>query len=204
MSIILVRHGETTLNEARVIQPADTPLSERGVVQARAVARRVAEMGAAAILSSDLPRAQQTAAAIAEATGSPITTTALLHERNFGDLRGRAYDSLGFDPLGIDDAPAGGESALEFRQRVAAAFELVLEQRAQTDGNLVVVTHGLVIRTLLERHAAQGLGGDSPGALANCSVSVLDATAPYRVSLSNCVRHLSDEERGDGRALSGF
>ena len=58
MAILLVRHGETALNAARVMQPADTPLSERGLAQARAVARRLAQRGrVAALLSSDLPRA---------------------------------------------------------------------------------------------------------------------------------------------------
>jgi len=62
MSILLIRHGETALNAARVVQPADTPLSERGAAQAAALARRLADFGIAAILSSDLPRAAQTAA----------------------------------------------------------------------------------------------------------------------------------------------
>ena len=44
----------------------------------------------------------------------------MLHERNFGALRGRAYDTLGFDPLAMDDAPPGGESAQAFAERIAA------------------------------------------------------------------------------------
>jgi hypothetical protein len=46
MSIILVRHGETALNAARVMQPADTPLSDLGKAQVLAVARRLAHAGA--------------------------------------------------------------------------------------------------------------------------------------------------------------
>ena len=42
MTILLIRHGETALNAARIVQPADTPLSERGIAQARALARRLA------------------------------------------------------------------------------------------------------------------------------------------------------------------
>lgn len=204
MSIILVRHGETPLNAARIIQPADTVLSERGTAQAQAMARRLATMGVAAILSSDLPRALMTAASIAAACDCPVQTTPLLQERNFGDLRGRAYDSLGFDPLGTDDAPARGESANEFRQRVAQAFQAVLALRAQIDGNLVVVTHGLVIRTMLEAHVEQSANTELPAELANCSLTIIEAIAPHRVSLRNCVRHLDGETLGDGRALSGF
>lgn len=56
MSIILVRHGETALNVSRVLQPPDTPLSQRGQAQARAVALRLADEPVAALVSSDLLR----------------------------------------------------------------------------------------------------------------------------------------------------
>ena len=122
MSILLIRHGETALNVARTVQPADTPLSPRGLAQAEALARRMATLGLAAIVSSDLPRAWRTAEALAVTTGLRVEPSALLHERNFGDLRGRPYDSMGFDPLHMVDAPPNGESAEAFRQRVTDAF----------------------------------------------------------------------------------
>ena len=93
MSLLLIRHGETALNVARVLQPADTPLSARGVMQAEALARRLATLDVVAIVSSDLPRALCTAEAIAAATGAPIETSALLQERNFGDWRGQPWDA---------------------------------------------------------------------------------------------------------------
>ena len=73
----LIRHGETPLNAARVLQPADTPLSPRGLAQARALAERMRSLPLAGILSSDMPRALQTAEAIAAACrdhfpGAPI------------------------------------------------------------------------------------------------------------------------------------
>ncbi len=204
MSILLVRHGETALNAARVLQPADTPLSERGFAQARAVARRLASPRPAAILSSDLPRASQTAAAIAEAAGLPVSTTALLQERNFGDLRGLAYDSLGYDPLASEDAPPGGESVPQFRQRVAHALHAINVAWARAGGTLVVVTHGLVIRTLLEHHARFDDGVQAPERLENTSVTVVEPGRLLRVTLVNCTRHLDEAIRGDGRGLSGF
>ena len=93
MSILLIRHGETELNAARVVQPADTPLSEKGRRQAQALARRLASDGLAGILCSDLPRALMTAAPVVEATGLEMQVDALLEERNFGELRGRASAS---------------------------------------------------------------------------------------------------------------
>ena len=109
MQLLIIRHGETPLNVARVMQSADTPLSDNGQAQAARLGQRLT-----GIVSSDLPRALQTAEAIAAATGLPIITSALLHERNFGDLRGRPHASLGFDALAMTEAPPNGESMADF------------------------------------------------------------------------------------------
>jgi 2,3-bisphosphoglycerate-dependent phosphoglycerate mutase len=203
MSIFLVRHGETPLNVARVLQPPDTPLSPTGLAQAQAVARRLAGLGVSAILSSDLPRAWQTARAIAEATGAPITPTELLHERNFGELRGQPYDALGFNPLTSDDAPPGGESTPQFHRRVALAFEQLVAMRAGLAGNLAVVTHGLVIRALLANHLPAIDGGTALLKVGNTSVTVCGAVAPHTVELLDCTRHLEATIAHDGKSLSG-
>ena len=121
MSIVFVRHGETALNAARVLQPADTPLNSLGMAQADSVARRLARLGPAGIVSSDLPRAWVTAQVIGDACGRAVTPLPLLHERNFGELRGRPYDTLGFDPLASACAPPGGESNQAFMDRDEAA-----------------------------------------------------------------------------------
>jgi len=204
MAIVLVRHGETALNAARVLQPADTPLSARGMAQAAAVARRLTARGdVAAVLSSDLPRAWATAQAIADAAAAPLQSTALLQERNFGALRGRPYDTLGFDPLQMVEAPPGGESAALFERRVQAAFVDMCRHSAALDADLVVVTHGLLIRRLLAgplRCAADTLDGLHLG---NTSVSIFDARPPYALQVLNCTRHLQDTAQDDARALSG-
>lgn len=204
MAVILVRHGETALNAARVMQPADTPLSERGRAQALAVAQRLARRGGiGAILSSDLPRAWLTAEAIAAALALPIQASALLQERNFGELRGRPYDTLGFDPLVMQEAPLGGESAAGFVQRVRRAFDDMLQQHQGLDGDLVVVTHGLLIRTLLAGPLLHGAGTQVELHLGNTSLSIFDAAPPHALQLLNCTRHLDDAERDDARSLSG-
>ena len=189
MTILLVRHGETALNVARILQPADTPLSTHGRAQADAVARRLAGTVVGAILSSDLPRALTTAQAIGAACGVPVQTTPLLHERNFGDWRGQPYDAIGHDVVAGDTVPPNGESAARFAERVALAFEAVVRLRATLSAPLVVVTHGLVIRAMLDSHCR--LAVESPGALANTAVSILDAEAPHAVSLIGCTTHLS-------------
>jgi len=207
MTLLIIRHGETPLNVARVLQPADTPLSANGLAQAGALALRLRSAGLAAIVSSDLPRALATAQAIALATGLALQTSALLHERNFGDLRGLAYDSLGFDPLSADSAPPGGESQAQFSARCQAAWAWVLAQRSRTGGPLAVVTHGLVIREWLERGPlmlAPGLA--PPQRLANTSLTIASAAPPHHVTLLDCTAHLAAEAGGpgeDARSLSG-
>ncbi len=204
MAVILVRHGETALNAARIMQPAATPLSERGQAQALAVAQRLARHGRiGAILSSDLPRAWLTAEAIAAALALPVEASALLQERNFGDLRGRPYDELGFDPLVMLQAPPGGESAAAFAQRVLDAFGQMLRRHAGLDGDLVVVSHGLLIRTLLAGPLRLETERLRDLHLANTSLSIFDAAPPHALHVLNCTRHLDAAARDPARGLSG-
>jgi probable phosphoglycerate mutase len=207
---LLIRHGETALNVQRVLQPADTPLSPQGQAQALALGQRLAGMGGVAVLSSDLPRALQTAQCVAAACGLPLATSALLQERNFGDWRGRAHDSLGVDPksglrlnpLTVDLAPPGGESALVFAQRAARAFDWVLAERARVGGLLAVVTHGLVLREMMAGPLAASQAA-APAHWANTGLSIVDAAPPHRVQRVNCTAHLDGSSQDDARALSG-
>ena len=203
MSLLMVRHGETALNVARVLQPADTPLSETGQRQAALLAARVAALRPAGIVSSPLPRALQTAEAIAAATGLPIARMDALQERNFGDLRGRSYDGLGFDALRMDEAPPGGESAAEFRARVTAALAELAAQQARLDGPLVVVTHGLVLRVWLDGVLQLPEALAFSGPLGNTALTVCTALPPHKVELVNCTAHLDERSAHQGSSLVG-
>lgn len=203
MTLILVRHGATALNVARVLQPPDTPLSASGLAQAEAVAQALRAWRPAGLVSSDLPRARQTAEAIERSTGLPMASTELLQERDFGDLRGRAYDGLGFDPLTMARAPPGGESARAFELRVARAFALLVQRRAALSGPLVVVTHGLVIRAMLAGPAALDANLLAGLHIGNTAVTLLAAHPPHAVHLLNSTSHLDAGMRDDPRALVG-
>jgi 2,3-bisphosphoglycerate-dependent phosphoglycerate mutase len=203
MSLLLIRHGETALNVARVLQPADTPLSARGVDQAEALAHRLAASGVVRIVSSDLPRALRTAQALAAATGARIETSALLQERNFGDWRGQPYDTLPIDPLTMLEAPPGGESVAAFEQRVAQAFAHIVRRRLALNGNIAVVTHGLVLRAMLAAHVRLPAGMAQPTHLGNTSLSIVEAQPPHAATRVNCTQHLEPGTRDDAHALSG-
>lgn len=190
MTILVVRHGETDGNALRILQRADVPLNERGMRQAELLARRLSGHGFVHILCSDLPRAKMTAAPIASRTGIAIEENPLLQERNFGDLRGRPYADLAEDPFGPDVAPPNGEDWPRFHARVADAFAFIVDRRRSLSGTLVVVTHGLVCRALVERHTLLPDGVVSPERFDNTGVTVLHEDAPHRVRLLNCTQHL--------------
>ena len=190
--IFLVRHGETVGNASRIVQLPDSPLSPRGIAQAERLARRLAYEGIARILSSDLARAATTARIIQGVTAAPLTFEPLLHERNFGDLRGTPYAELGLDMFAPEYAPPNGETWPVFHARVDRAWARVRALAEATDGNLAVVTHGLVCRSLAGRHLVLPAGETAPERWENTSLTIVECPAPWRVRLLNCIAHLED------------
>jgi len=190
MTILLVRHGETDGNAARVLQRPDVSLNERGMRQAEQLARRLFTHGFVHIVSSDLLRARMTAAPLAVCSGIAIEESQLLQERNFGDLRGMPYAELTENPFAPAFVPPNGEDWPTFHARVADAFAFIMSRRRSVNGTLVVVTHGLVCRALVERHALLPAGVFVPERFDNASITVLHEEAPHGVSIINCTRHL--------------
>lgn len=155
MRLYLVRHGETEGNrERRYLGWEDLPLNQRGEAQARALARSLADQPITAIYSSDLIRAQATAAPIAQVLGLPVHLDPDLREVNFGAWSGLTYAEIerrAPDRLRawIDDpechAPPGGESLGALRRRALRAVPL-------RDGALIV-SHGGTLRALISHWA---------------------------------------------------
>ena len=203
MSILLIRHGETALNAARIVQHPHTPLSERGMSQARRLAERLAGLPIAAIVSSDYKRAHMTAEAIADVTGLPIAIQESLRERNFGDARGVAQADLGVDLYAADFHPHGGESWSMFHERVTLAWEQVAKRAAAAEGDLVVVSHALVCRSLVENHLVLGENMDAKvPRWPNTALTVIESKAPWRVSILACGAHLDGDVADDSAARS--
>lgn len=199
--IHLIRHGETAGNAGRVIQFPDTPLSERGQQQARALGERFRELHVAAVLCSDYVRAEATARCVAEATAAPLSIDPLLRERSFGELRGTPYDELDVDPFAAEYEPPGGESWSVFHARVDAAWARIREAAARTQGPLVVVTHGLFCTSLATRHLRLPAEVDvALTGFANTSVTTLEAREPFRVTTLACTSHLDDGTAGGAPA----
>lgn len=198
--IHLIRHGETPGNAGRVVQTPETPLSERGLAQAQQLAARLAGARLGGILASDLARAAMTARCVAETTGLDVVFEPLLHERNFGDLRGTPYSELGVDLFAAELVPPGGESWQGFHERVDRAWQRILVEAARCDGDLAVVTHGLVCLSITTRLAQLPQGEDPElSGFANTSVTLIEDTPPHPVALLDCTAHLSQTRRDGGR-----
>jgi probable phosphoglycerate mutase len=125
-----------------------------------------------------------------------IEETALLQERNFGDLRGTPYAELTEDPFAPGYLPPNGESVDVFHRRVAQAFALIVERRRALSGPLVVVTHGLVCHAIVENHSHAGM---VPDHFDNTGLTILDPAPPFVARLVNCIQHLAGERHDDGR-----
>ena len=152
MSIYLIRHGQTNSNKDRIVQTPDTPLSQLGLHQAKQLAQRFQNIPITNIICSDYLRTQQTATPIREVKQSVFSLQPLLRERSFGDLRGRAYDDINADFFAPGYAPPNGETHQQFVERVNLAWELVLTTYQHAAGNIIVMTHGLVMRELIKQH----------------------------------------------------
>ncbi|MEZ4331978.1 MAG: histidine phosphatase family protein [Myxococcota bacterium] len=212
MAIFLIRHGETAGNRNRIIQVAETPLSEHGLAQAARLGRRLASEPVVEIWSSHLPRAHQTAQAIERTTRAPLALHDELEERNFGHLRGTPYAELTLDPFVPNYDPPGGEGWDAFHARVDRMWERVerhwYDRHAKTgrDVHLVVVSHGLFLRSILERRLlspeqlARHADAEGKVTLLNTALSIVVPSASsagaaiHRVELLGCTAHLLDPD----------
>jgi ribonuclease H / adenosylcobalamin/alpha-ribazole phosphatase len=153
---LLLRHGQTSMSvQKRYAGTSDVPLTEIGVRQAAAAAKRLASAGLGAIVSSPLLRAVRTAEEVAAATGVPVLTDEGFRETDFGAWEGLTFAEVRerwpaemaswlADPA---VAPPGGESFTEVSTRVTAALHRVLI--SQERQNVLIVSHVTPIKTLV-------------------------------------------------------
>ncbi len=151
MTLILVRHGQTAVNRAGLLQGrADAPLTELGAEQAARVAASLAECGATSVVTSPLQRAVQTAAVIAARLGLAVRVDERLVELDYGEWDERPLGSIDetqwaqwrADP---DFTPPGGESLRDVSARAIACADELLSGRATT----IAVSHVSPIKAIV-------------------------------------------------------
>lgn len=169
---LLLRHGETLWNRAGRLQGwQDSPLSDAGRAQAAALAARLADERVDLLVASDLGRTRDTAAPIAARLGCDVVPDAGLRERCYGELEGLTWVEIehthpaAYARLAARDADyvvPGGESAVQFRDRVVAALERLAQ--AHAGASVAVVTHGGVLGVVYRW--AKRIALDAPRAFA--------------------------------------
>jgi broad specificity phosphatase PhoE len=202
--LILIRHGETEHNVRQCFAGwTDSLLTERGRGQTlRLGAHVAASYRLDRLYASPLQRAWLTAQAISGLTGLPAEAVDDLREIHFGELEGLGFHQFEerFPDLyrrwrGAPDEDLqwpGGESRLQFRQRVLRTLApLEVESRERT---VAVVCHGGVIASYL----AQRIAGDGRQwgtyHIRNCSITEIAWGDDHRptVVLQDCIDHLDD------------
>jgi len=153
---LLLRHGQTPMSvEKRYAGRSDIPLTDVGLQQAAAAAKRLASAGIDVIVASPLLRARQTAGEVAATTGAPVVTDEGFRETDFGAWEGLTFAEVRERwPAEVsawlaDPAvpPPDGESFTQVSERVSAALQRVLADRAgQT---VLIVSHVTPIKMLV-------------------------------------------------------
>ena len=139
-TLLLVRHGETDWNaEGRLQGHTDRPLNDHGRRQAAVLAERLAGEPIAAVYSSDLASARETAAILAERLGLPVVDDPDLRERNWGNWEGLTGTER-------DRIEYVGEAQDTHAERVIRAVHRIAE--LHPDERIVVVTHGGSLRRI--------------------------------------------------------
>jgi broad specificity phosphatase PhoE len=157
MIILIARHGQSDWNATRRWQGhADRPLTAKGREQAQALAARLAHIELDAVYSSDLRRARDTAALVADNQGLELRELPELREVDVGSWSGltradaeeRFPEGFGRWKLGYPGWEDGESYEAMTDRVIAAVIAIAAEHR---DGRVLIVSHGGPIRAV---HAA--------------------------------------------------
>ena len=166
-----VRHGETEWSAAgRHTGRTDVGLTERGRRQARALARALAGLAFAQVLTSPAFRARETCALAGLGSGAQVAEE--LSEWDYGDFEGRTTADIRRDWPGWSlwrHGPPGGETAGQVRSRV----DRLVARLRDAPGPVAVFAHGHVLRVLAARWVGLGVEAGALLALDPATVSVL-------------------------------
>jgi probable phosphoglycerate mutase len=161
MRLHFARHGESEANFSGIFSSRGWkhPLTERGRAQASALADGLRNETLAAIYSSPLMRAMETAEIIAKTTWLPVTAEPALREYDVGIYEGQAF-AVGQAAFGrvladwlegnLDSRVDEGESAVEIIERMHG-FLKRLRTDHQEGETILVVTHGGILRVAMPR-----------------------------------------------------
>ena len=169
--IYIIRHGQTELNSRQVLQGrSDYALNENGIAQARKAAALLEGVSFAAVYTSQLIRARQTAELIAPGI-APVIDSRLI-EMDYGPYEGTDLKHLPSEVLTFfsdfvrNPAPPGMEP-LDAVVRRAGAF---VEERCRTEDNILISTHAITMKGILEYLTPASRGAYWSTYIGNCAI----------------------------------
>jgi len=152
--LYLIRHARSIWNaEGRWQGQADPPLDDIGLKQAHALADHLRGEALAAVYSSPLARARQTAEIIAQTCHTPLIFDDRLKERHIGEWAGLTLEEVKaryptvYRPGWHINGPPGGESQASLMARAAAVFAEIVADHPDT--TVAVVSHGGTLNAYL-------------------------------------------------------
>ena len=157
-SIIFLRHGQAKNNVDKVLagRAAGVPLTEKGIKQAKTIAKFLEPMKISTVYTSPIERAQKTAEIVANHNSVDCKIDERLIELDMGKFTGMPYDEI-FQSHGnvflkfyegqIEIAHNGVETFSEVNKRVQSMVDHVLKEHH--DENVVLVTHMDPIKAML-------------------------------------------------------
>lgn len=183
-TLLLVRHGHTDAIGSRLVgRLPGIQLTRTGHEQALRLVTRITSYAPAAIYSSPLERAVQTARPLAEVRRLPVTECPGLTEIDFGEWTGQPFAAL--DELaswhdfntarGAATVP-GGESAVEVQRRAVQALEAIAPRHR--GATIVAFTHSDIIRSVLLHYAGKPLDRIEEFEIGPASITALSLTPP--------------------------
>ncbi len=171
--IYIIRHGQTELNSAHVLQGrSNQPLNETGKEQARGAAQLLAAQGITfkQVYSSPLLRAIQTAEIVAPRV--PITTDKRLIEMDYGPYEGTDLTSpppevlTFFSDFVHNPAPEGMEQLSDVVARTGAFIESICD----LTGDVLISTHAIAMKSILEYLTPSSQGSYWSKFIGNCEI----------------------------------
>ena len=174
--IYLLRHGQTRRNRERLLQGrSDDPLDACGLEEAREAAQRLATVHFDRVFSSPLTRAIETARAVV-GDDVEITVDDRLIEMDYGPFEGMSLDAPAPEVLAFFayfahvPAPSGMEQLADVVAR-AGSF---LEECCTTQDNVLVATHAILMKGMLEYLTPDSHGSFWSKYLGTCEIFVVD------------------------------
>ncbi len=177
MNLYLLRHAQSCSNRnAEQHSPHMDVLSPHGERQAQNIVAQLATLKIQQVLCSNLPRALATITPFIDRHPTPMTSHACLAEGHYM----ATHPGITTPPQYKKGFPIKNESDEQFMARVMEAEQLI---RQQAVDNLLVVSHGHMLRELINRMLITSSPVRFPHD--NCGLSHLQLTQPLQVHCIN-------------------